>query len=858
MRYELLQLYRNYRNIENMNIDNDANETVVFGHFDCMNFSSSSSADELLNNLYNKYIPNHIGEIHSADMQPVALFTYDNNNPEFKYCCRAISFMQIPLPKKCANLKEFYNYAVRLIDKVISELKDKGIIDDVEAKVYIPLSFMNVAVMFSAQSLNDICIIVKNMLFNKLAIFQYSVLCFPCNFDSNANIGKEINISLRFIWKNHVDVAEAISLLKSALKDSGIDNYTINHLLGNNDGLLVVTEKGYKIISLILNSETVLSKFLDYVQNTRASINFSDNNIKLIELECKPNGKTEFKNIINDIHPYETKLLNALEKIRENAPELKQGEINDIIYKVIEFGKFINVVSKHANKGIATPLFLSIRDPYKLFLSIASDKISTPKYQDDALEIISFTLKSMLGYYENIFHCNLGFFEERGFYNNIIGLASNIELAYNNYAKHICDAIISDYEKNVQKLKIECSVTSDSETEICTSDIFHNVKNQTADLNSVINVNIPVSYVFKYPVVSQIIIHEISHYVGERKRKSRALTMCKIVASVISDALYQSFALSPHSDVSDFEKEVLQNFEKSETYVNMYNEMKTQVFSIVSEFVIDFVLTKCEDSFYMENVVNNIINAINDLPLNTSLVNKLSQEFVNFQALFYENFENFCIKYDYIDKRNGLFLQFSDYSLKKYNIHFVRKIIMENFQLLCEPHCGEDASNLVERECNIYIPDMLSFIKNLYSAISESYCDMMMVTISHISFEDYVNIITRYGKNVDNVVETLDYMTWLRMSFVSMYMKADKLVNLDNLPLSIKYYSDVGTFKHMLEYIEDITPEIEKAAMCSKENPILSSYLSAISSGNEETCMEALYSMYFNITCPLEDSNEEG
>ena len=143
-------------------------------------------------------------------------------------------------------------------------------------------------------------------------------------------------------------------------------------------------------------------------------------------------------------------------------------------------------------------------------------------YQQQIFDSIENTIIEMSSYYGNILHCHLGFFEERGFYNNVIAVASNIELAYNRYANLICDAIVNDIDSDEPTTNAYCYVISDKSTSVCATDPFYiDIGCEEAD-NFLISINIPMPYIFKYEDVSYFIIHEISHFIGNRKRQIRA------------------------------------------------------------------------------------------------------------------------------------------------------------------------------------------------------------------------------------------------------------------------------------------------------------------------------------------------
>ena len=402
MYFELLQLYRNYRNIDAMN---SADGNFVFGHFEHLNFQNAITAEQALDLLYNQYIKSANDVKIETDVQPVILFSYDKHTIHINTeKCMVVSFIQIERPLDCNTIKEFYDYSVDVINHTIKRAKDEKLINDIEADVYIPLNFMDVAVVFYAENFLDVCTIIKNIIHNKLAKFQYSVLSLTdtFNFDSS----KEFDISLRFIWKDSCEAQSSINLLKTTLNNLNITEYSLNHLMGNNDCLLFVPKKGNDILSQYMNPNSEFSKFMKCVQNTRASISFSCDDINNLNLnyDVKTNRVLSFDN--REIEERERQFFENLKHTKAELSEFEQNEINDIIYKAIEFSKFIDVIRKHALKGIATPLYLSIEKSYKMFLEIATEKVSEiNKYwtKDDVLQIIGSHLNDIMTYYNNIF-----------------------------------------------------------------------------------------------------------------------------------------------------------------------------------------------------------------------------------------------------------------------------------------------------------------------------------------------------------------------------------------------------------------------------------------------------------------------
>ena len=279
--------------------------------------------------------------------------------------------MQVKKPENIKNIDSFYNYVKKLINNAIDTMMINKLINEIEAHVYIPLSFMNVAVIFVAESFEDICTFLKNVIFNNLVDFQYSILTLNNKYDEN-NYHK-ISLSLRFIWGKGCNQTIAIDLLKSILDKQGITNYNIMHLIGNNDCVLTVVDEGYKILNLILSTNDVngtndVKEFFTYTQNTRATIRFNDKDIKIIEIGNDQNA--------NNL-PLTDKLKNTCELIKtlktiEIKYKLIEIAVSDLIYKVNEFDKFVRIIYEYAKNGIAIPLYKSIINPYNKFIEIST------------------------------------------------------------------------------------------------------------------------------------------------------------------------------------------------------------------------------------------------------------------------------------------------------------------------------------------------------------------------------------------------------------------------------------------------------------------------------------------------------
>lgn len=848
MFFHLLELHRNYRNIDNISFEVENYDSIVLGHFDFIKTHKTSSAELALDEFYNKFISE---EKLYNDIQPMLLFSYEDYDMSQQNGYMAITFMQIDKPEECDSIKDFYDYSSQLINQVVTQCKARHLIDNVDVRFFIPFSFMSTAIIICADNLTDICTLIKNITFNKIANYQYSILSIPANSKS-MSCRKNINISLRFIWRSGVDTNNAISLLKKSLKGISVDDYTINHLLGNNDCLLYVPLRGYEIINLFYNSNDFFDKFKTMVENTRATISFPDGDVVLKDFI--PLYKTRSTHIeLNDdsILIAEKKLISSLNKIKANASPLQQNDINDVLYRINHFANFIEVIRKHACKGIATPLYFSMKDPYKLFLEMAEEKLdfSNPEDVTTLLNIIGSVLNDMSSYFENIFHCNLGFIEERGFYNNIIGLASDIELAYNRYANHLFGVIMS--EKESKESYVCCSVTSDKEPIICTNDIFDIIITEPRkELRSLVNVNIPVSYVFKYYYVIRMLVHEIAHHVGERHRKIRLQVISKGFASVISDVLIQTFVLSYIPSISEIEKEIIKDFEKSNEYTEIHNDMCKNIFDCLYNYIINISDLYCKKTdYFLDNVIDAIISTLNAIPNDEALIKELSTIVTTFQFWFYEFFEDFYLTHHKREEAETTVIrEISNFSIKDLNYHLVRYTVINLFDDILSSDEGSSLDETEEKYCHRYIPELNEFISYFCQSVSEAYCDIVMITLCDMNFDEYLDLMSKYGKNVDNILYNNDYFTWLRINYIARYLGVEEIFEYDSLSERFKYFEDIDLFGLVKPYFEGLKPEFTAMKKRCESNKLLFDFLNTDWNSSEEQHLISLYSMFFDIT----------
>ena len=192
--------------------------------------------------------------------------------------------------------------------------------------------------------------------------------------------------------------------------------------------------------------------------------------------------------------------------------------------------------------------------------------------------------------------------------------------------------------------------------------------------------------------------------------------------------------------------------------------------------------------------------------------------------------------------------EMSEYALKDYNLLYVRKTFKDLFNDLVSIHqTGEYIDTLNERTCWIYLPDIENFIEVFFNAISEAFCDLMMITLSEMSFKEYLQLMFGYGKEIKNIIVENDYLTWLRINFIANYM-GQKIPYKFQLPERFKYYNDINVFNLMKPYFDELRTEVEAAHKRCHDDLLLSTYLKKISSNSEEKHLSAIFDMFFGIT----------
>ena len=869
MCFKLMKLYRNYRNIDSVVSPFSENEMMVFGHFDRISLLDVKSADNALEKLYEGMDESRDVD-KKTDIQPVIMYSPEDHF-NINSCinkCVVVSFMQIPTPAKDKNINNMYLFAKKLIN---DELKRaKYINDGVEAHIYIPLSFMSIAVIFVADSYVDICSLLKNMLAKKIIGYQYSILAVH---DTGLPSTKDtLSLSMRFIWnrdKQNEYADNIISHLKEILHNEcnmTNNDFKITHLMGNNDCLLTVVNEGYKVLTLLIEYELGKCKqsvkdFFEHVKNTRVSIRINEENISKDddEEDIKKSREEEINKftgdaIINLSKPWSTKdLLNTLDKFSENRTGLVRTTIIDLKYKIKEFEKFMNIIYEHAQSKISVQLYNSIVNTFKLFIKVAKNQVgsvlcSKEYNQLQILDAIGGAITDMSSYYGNILHCQLGFFEERGFYNNLIGVASHIELAYNEYANHICKALMCENEKNVQKINMSCYVVSDKSSSVCAVDPFDACEYRPTN-QFVISINIPIPYIFKYKAVSYFIIHEAAHFLGCRQRTNRADCAIQALIYAISHVVWQYMDINIQSKNGD-STHIIDDFKQSNEWQILEDEANSKIYEYISSRVEESsqrrLPNKSDELIYNNMLMNILVEVSNELLIEEKFVTNLTEIIADFFGKISIFFESFYAK-NYIDYGNcdDLLSRFFDIGTVGYNFIMIKEDIISLFnKMICNNTPEWQPSELAT---NVFAPDLGFIIEKMCKSINEAYSDLMMIAVTDMNNDEYTAFQGEWNKSMEKIIEEDDCLSWLRINFVAIYMGEKTDAHLDGVSNNMRFFSDSGIIQTIAKYFNGLRDDFSKVRVSVQQDPALCNYIREVKKGKDLEQFKAVYNMFMNI-----------
>lgn len=862
MHFKLLRLYRNYRNIDSLSASMDNGELMVFGHFDRISMTDMQYADQALLELYNatgNERKSHGNKREYADIQPIILFSESEEQPIKTDKCVVVSFMQINKPNYIKTTKAFYEYANKAITNKINDIKrENTILDEVEAQIYVPLSFMNVAVIFTSDDFLNICTLLKNMVDSHLIDFQYSVLAMPLM--SNKLKQNSISLSLRFIWNTGISQKQVIDSLHKLLQNKckiSENEYHITHLMGNNDCLVTILDKGYTVLQYIMNVKAYSKHmFFKYVKNIRATIRFDVDAVKI-----SGNDVAKCTDItVNNLEKIYSKkpLCDMLTKVNKSS-KLTEMAIQDLSYKIREFEKFMKITREHAKNKIAVPLYNTFISSYNAFIQTSEMWVSKCVYDDyrimNVLDVINTTIDEMSAYYGNILHCHLGFFEERGFYNTIIGVASNIEIAYNNYANKICAAMLCDNERDVQNINVNCYIVSDKSTLVCASDPFRfNGRRNDID-NMLISINIPAPYLFEFSASSYFIIHEIAHFIGCKRREDRAQAIYNVIKRTLLNVIGEYVKCFYIGDAAPAGVErLIDDFRSDSNFKCLYNCVMKQMEIYIDNEIRSYALHRTDDNttLYMSLLYENLDNIMREIVSNHNFVHGLAEIIADFHEKCVIYFDDlYANNYEKYDNVGTVLQNFSNMRIREFNLRIIKKTLRIFFIKMCSGAIvynlsnNEFESNEFDKYDNssIMLPDLESLLYTVCEASQEAYSDLMMVYISGMSFNEYREFMSKWNLNNEHIVKKRDFMSWMRVCFVAGCMGVDDGICIDG-KTDFEKYRNMGIIEEMIKYFKKLIPDFKLASDNAAER--FGSYFNNLKQNDENEKFRAIFGLYLD------------
>ena len=116
-----------------------------------------------------------------------------------------------------------------------------------------------------------------------------------------------------------------------------------------------------------------------------------------------------------------------------------------------------------------------------------------------------------------------------------------------------------------------------------------------------------------------------------------------------------------------------------------------------------------------------------------------------------EYFEDFYLKKFPADISTiNIMQELSEYSIKDYNKRFVSFNISKIFkELINNNQQGSEIANTTETSCYIYTPVLSDLIPAFSNAVMEAYCDIMMIKLSGMNFNDYMNLMLEWNEKIN-------------------------------------------------------------------------------------------------------------
>lgn len=870
----VVELFKDITKSSNV-VLNNASYYKALGHFDhfCCRITNSIS----------KFSENEHNLNKGHDSQIMYLFNYSNVdnkyvNDTFPYetgdlPIRVLSLIQTKNNRLHDNVKlrdRLKNFQA-IIDKIIDDICKTKITDEkISAEIFYTLGCTDLAIIIDSNKLSLIPEFlgkISQKISHTSSI--YSIVGFNgsvCNqkFSEVVKTNNDLELSLRLTLnrqkENSVDnlICEFNKLNSKILIEQEKINYTITHLLGNYDLLVLIDNSACYVLEELLkpdgtfnleNPNSFCSKTFDRVRPTLRFKNYknilgncedsnekylSDNVDKEIIEEVKNNAETLFSKLKNSNY----------EHLKQFSMSLKP-QLDQLII-------FCDSIRENYTKNV-NPEFWEILKPNiiifsKMLMSNNALALKTIKQCNNALLSITSFVTTLSEYLSNLLHLHRNFLEERGMFDFNISSNTKLLVAYNQFANYIKDILLDmEYESNTERRNISIYVTSRLDSKITSSKLFDYMENFGVQ-DTLININIPTSCLFNITENLACIIHEVAHFVGPRNRKVRTGALSTFVSKIVASNLFSTFYFLSFPDTdTDIIKErndipqIIKDFSSECDVVKINKRYLNEISQVINRAIKEKLSfeEKEEKFFILNNFKKNIIDVLTVLLISDSVI--------------FDEISKIQNKYDSeIWRKLDLWILENNNLYSEKDIGFINKWL-ESFYPTEIQNTGKkediirtaswigSASHKKTPKISIPIASAENIVQSLFNGVSEAFCDLMMVIILDLPKAEYERIvkITRDMSPNDSVLGVAGIIRLLivekHFGFNGSKAELELLAKVKNY---FNYYEWV--FDEIFEYFSNISSRIPNA---NKEK--INNILTCLE--NKDELLQSLYNYSYSL-----------
>lgn len=869
----VVELFKDITKSSSVILD-DSHYYKALGHFDhfCCKITNSIS----------RFADYELDLNKGHDSQIMYLFNYsdveDNGvNDGFPYeigdlPIRVLTLIQTKNNRLNDNvkLKDRIEKKQETINDIIKDIcKTKNKDDKISAEIFYTLGCTDLAIIIDSNRLSLIPEFlgrISQKISHTSSI--YSIVGFngrACNQECGdiVKTNNDLELSLRLTLnqqnENSVDnLIGEFNTLNSKISDEEKKiKYTITHLLGNYDLLVLIDNSACYVLEELLkadgafnleNKNSFCSKAFDRLRPTLRFKNYknilgnlNDNNEeflpdvfdKEIIEKVKYNSETLFLKLKNS----------GYEHLKQFSMSLKP-QLDQLII-------FCDCIRENYTKNV-NPEFWEILKPNIIIFSkmlMLNNELSLKnvKQCNNALLSITSFVTTLSEYLSNLLHLHRNFLEERGIFDFNISSNTKLLVAYNQFANYIKDILLDmEYDSNTEKRNISIYVTSRLDSKITSSKLFDYMENFGVQ-DTLININIPTSCLFNITENLACIIHEVAHFVGPRNRKIRMKALSTFVSKIVASNLFSTFYFLSfvNTDTTTNEEcyipKIIKDFLSECDIIGINKNYLNKVSKVINSAIMEnmSIEEKEEKFFILNNFKKYIIDALTVLLTSDSVVFDEISKIQN----KYDN--EIWRKLDlWVSEKSDLYTQeevdWVNSWLEAFYPTEIQNTGKKEDVIRTASWIGS-ASHKKHSKNSIPIASAENIVRSIFNGVSEAFCDLMMILILELPKIEYERIvkITRDMSPSDSV---LGVASIVRLLIVEKYFglngsQAD-LELLDKVKNYFNYYE--WAFDEIFDYFLNITSNISTA---NKEK--INNVLTCL--GKKDELLQSLYNYSYSV-----------